>query len=102
MIAIPLTDMIVVNENDLFTILSKIANLVKSQNMRVCVKTFKLDGSDAYEFIDVTKKFSNTSTFKQHKKRTPVIVGDDKFLDKTVNLQLVSMFGSKDLYVIVD
>lgn len=101
MIAIPLTDMIVVNEND-FTILPKIANLVKSQNMRVCVKTFKLDGSDAYEFIDVTKKFFNTSTFKQHKKRTPVIVGDDKFLDKTVNLQLVSMFGSKDLYVIVD
>lgn len=78
MIAIPLTDMIVVNEND-FTILPKIANLVKSQNMRVCVKTFKLDGSDAYEFIDVTKKFFNTSTFKQHKKRTPVIVGDDKF-----------------------
>lgn len=101
MIAIPLTDMIVVNEND-FTILPKIANLVKSQNMRVCVKTFKLDGSDAYEFIDVTKKFFNTSTFKQHEKRTPVIVGDDKFLDKTVNLQLVSMFGSKDLYVIVD
>lgn len=101
MIAIPLTDMIVVNEND-FTILPKIANLVKSQNMRVCVKTFKLDGSDAYEFIDVTKKFFNKSTFKQHKKRTPVIVGDDKFLDKTVNLQLVSMFGSKDLYVIVD
>lgn len=102
MIAIPLTDMIVVNENDLFTILPKITNLVKSQNMRVCVKTFKLDGSDAYEFIDVTKNFFNTSTFKQHKKRTPVIVGDDKFLDKTVNLQLVSMFGSKDLYVIVD
>lgn len=101
MIAIPLTDMIVVNEND-FTILPKIANLVKSQNMRVCVKTFKLDGSDAYEFIDVTKKFFNTSTFKQHKKRTPVIVGDNRFLDKTVNLQLVSMFGSKDLYVIVD
>ena len=101
MIAIPLTDMIVVNEND-FTILPKIANLVKSQNIRVCVKTFKLDGSDAYEFIDVTKKFFNTSTFKQHEKRTPVIVGDDKFLDKTVNLQLVSMFGSKDLYVIVD
>ena len=101
MIAIPLTDMIVVNEND-FTILPKIANLVKSQNMRVCVKTFKLNGSDAYEFIDVTKKFFNTTTFKQHKKRTPVIVGDDKFLDKTVNLQLVSMFGSKDLYVIVD
>lgn len=102
MIAIPLTDMIVVNENDLFTTLVKIANLVNTQNMRVCVKTFKLDGSDAYEFIDVTKKFFNTSTFKQHKKRTPVIVGDDKFLDKTVNLQLVSMFGSKDLYVIVD
>ena len=101
MIAIPLTDMIVVNEND-FTILPKIANLVKSQNMRVCVKTFKLDGSDAYEFIDVTKKFFNTSTFKQHEKRTPVIVGDDMFLDKTVDLQLVSMFGSKDLYVIVD
>lgn len=101
MIAIPLTDMIVVNEND-FTILPKIANLVKSQNIRVCVKTLKLDGSDAYEFIDVTKKFFNTSTFKQYKKRTPVIVGDDKFLDKTVNLQLVSMFGSKDLYVIVD
>lgn len=102
MIAIPLTDMIVVNENDLFVILPKIANLVKSQNMRVCVKTFKLDGSDAYEFIDVTKNFFNTSTFKQHKKRTPVIIDDDKFLDKIVDLQLASMFGSKDLYVIVD
>lgn len=33
MIAIPLTDMIVVNENDLFTILPKITNLVKSQNI---------------------------------------------------------------------
>ena len=64
MIAIPLTDMIVVNENDLFTTLIKIANLVNTQNMRVCVKTFKLDGSDAYEFIDVTKKFFNTSKFK--------------------------------------
>lgn len=102
MIAIPLTDMIVVNENDLFTTLIKIANLVNTQNMRVCVKTFKLDGSDAYEFIDVTKKFFNTSTFKQHEKRTPVIVGDDKFLDKTVDLQLTSTFGSKDLYIIVD
>ena len=63
MIAIPLRDMIVVNENDLFTTLIKIANLVNTQNMRVCVKTFKLDGSDAYEFIDVTKKFFNKSTF---------------------------------------
>ena len=38
MIAIPLRDMIVVNENDLFTTLIKIANLVNTQNMRVCVK----------------------------------------------------------------